>query len=374
MAMAEACVEEAVCYLCLDGGVDKADQSLRRDCACRGTDAGFFHLSCLTEYAAAKSKGCDGRDMNEFRDPWLNCPYCHQYYQNELAIDIASEFALFVRGQYPDDTERQVEALYLKLRALNSMLYRLQPVQKKEAGVIADVLLSLIDRMKNDAPLAYRYSQMEAHAYNTHGLLALHEGSEESARRAVVHFEKSLQVVEAIGDDDGIATAKRNIAIARSKYDDDGSNNEEVLKASQEMYELRLAQSGDNNEYTIIAGKSYAFNLQKANRWGEARELLMKLLATSKQVFGSDHSITKGIEATLKQELLKELQKRYELRVAELDEEIELKIDAGKIFAIDLQKANRREEARELLMKLLATSKHIFGSDHNITKSVESML
>ena len=35
------------CYLCLDGGVDDADQPVRRDCACRGTDAGFVHLACL---------------------------------------------------------------------------------------------------------------------------------------------------------------------------------------------------------------------------------------------------------------------------------------------------------------------------------------
>ena len=39
---------EAVCYLCLDGGVDDEDgQQLRRNCACRGTDAGFVHFSCL---------------------------------------------------------------------------------------------------------------------------------------------------------------------------------------------------------------------------------------------------------------------------------------------------------------------------------------
>jgi hypothetical protein len=76
----------AVCYLCLDVGDDEADQPLRRDCACRGTDAGFVHLSCLTEYAAAKSK--QARDMNSFIEPWRVCPGCHQEYQNEFAIDI----------------------------------------------------------------------------------------------------------------------------------------------------------------------------------------------------------------------------------------------------------------------------------------------
>jgi hypothetical protein len=59
----EESVKEAVCYLCLDGGVDNDDgQPLRRDCACRGTDAGFVHLACLTKYAETKSnKGWDGR-------------------------------------------------------------------------------------------------------------------------------------------------------------------------------------------------------------------------------------------------------------------------------------------------------------------------
>jgi len=64
------------------------------------------------------------------------------------------------------------------------------------------------------------------------------------ARRAVTHFENQLEVNEAIGDDDGITTAKRNIALARSKYE--GDNTVELLNANQELYELRV---GD--EYTI---------------------------------------------------------------------------------------------------------------------------
>jgi len=32
-----------VCYLCLDGEADESGEQLRRDCACRGTDAGFVH-------------------------------------------------------------------------------------------------------------------------------------------------------------------------------------------------------------------------------------------------------------------------------------------------------------------------------------------
>jgi hypothetical protein len=290
---------EAVCYLCLGGDLDDGGQALRRDCACRGSDAGFVHLSCLAGYAATKSKGWDGRLMNEFRKPWRECPSCHQYYQNELGIDIASEFVSFVRRQYPHDTQKQVESLGMKLYALMKMFERLQPVQKIEAGVTANVMLSLIDRMRVVAPLPMRYSQMEANAHYTHGQIALEEGTDESARRAVAHFENQLEVNHAIGNDQGIATSKRNIAIAKSIYES-GNNDEELLKASQKLYELRVAEHGEDHEYTIDAGKNYANDLRKANRETEARELLTKLLVSSKQVFGPDHNITKGIVSALK--------------------------------------------------------------------------
>ena len=287
---------KGVCYLCLGGGVDDdAGQPLRRDCACRGTDAGFVHLSCLTDYAETKSK--QALDLREFRDPWYTCPSCHQKYQNELAIDIANKFVPFVRRQYPDDTQMQVESLYVKLCVLMGMLMRLQPRQKREAGVTADVLLSMIDRMKANA-LLLRYSWFEANAYHVHGMIALQEGTEESARRAVAHFEKYLKVCKTISDADGIATAKQNIAIAKSKYE--GGMNSETLKASEELYEMRVAEHGEGNEYTIEAGKFYAINLQKANREEEARELFTKLLATSKQVLGTNHKTTKNIELSLK--------------------------------------------------------------------------
>jgi copper chaperone CopZ len=178
------------------------------------------------------------------------------------------------------------------------MLDRLQPVQKREAGVTANVLLSLIDRMKGDAPLPKWYSLMEVNAHNAHGRLAFDEGTEESARRAVVHFENDLKVSEAIGDVEGIATAKASIAIAKSKYEG-GSNEEEVFRAFQEVYKMCIAELGEESEYTIRAGEDYAIELQRANRCDEARELLMKLLATSKQVLGSDHCTTKAVASTL---------------------------------------------------------------------------
>jgi hypothetical protein len=138
----------------------------------RGSDAGFVHLSCLAQYAATKS--IRAGDMIEFVKPWRVCPSCHQQYQNKFDVDIATDFSSFVLRQYPDNTQSQVESLHLKLRSLNNMLERLQPVQKREAGVTANVIISLIERMKGEvSPLPMRYSQFEADAFTVHGQIAI---------------------------------------------------------------------------------------------------------------------------------------------------------------------------------------------------------
>jgi hypothetical protein len=103
----------------------------------------FVHLSCLTKYAETKSM--QAVEVTAFRDPWKICPSCRQVYQNQLGNDIVSKFVSFVRRKYPDDTRMQVESLFVKLRALGNMFERLLPVQKREAGVTANVLLSLIN-------------------------------------------------------------------------------------------------------------------------------------------------------------------------------------------------------------------------------------
>jgi len=71
------------------------------------------------------------------------------------------------------------------------------------------------------------------------------------------------------------------------------------LKTSRELYELRIAKYGEEHGYTIIAGKIYTLRLQDANRGDEARELLTKLLATSKRILGPDHNTTESVEAAL---------------------------------------------------------------------------
>ena len=63
----------------------------------------------------------------------------------------------------------------------------------------ANVILSLIDRMKGEvSPLPRRYSEFQAYRSQRSGHIALGERTEESARRAVVHFLNQLKASEAI--------------------------------------------------------------------------------------------------------------------------------------------------------------------------------
>lgn len=115
----------------------------------------------------------------------------------------------------------------------------------------------------------------------------------------MTRFQNKLKVCEAIDDYEVAATAKRNIAHAKSECNS-GINLEEAVKASKELYAKELYDKcinkyGEEDDDTIIyAGKICAAQLRKANRGDEAIELLTKLLTTSIQVFGSDHNITKG--------------------------------------------------------------------------------
>ena len=157
------------CYLCLDGGDDdKAGQPLRRDCACRGTQM----PDLLTSPASLHSQS----PRVSRRVVWMNSGIRGE---NVPAATNTTKTSLqSILRQSLFRSLCQVDSLQVKLRALNSMIDKLQSVQKREAGVTATVLLSLIDRIKSESPpLHMRYSQFQAFAYSTHGLIALDEGN-----------------------------------------------------------------------------------------------------------------------------------------------------------------------------------------------------
>ena len=108
-------------FICLGVDEENDDPPLRRDCSCRGSDAGFVHLECLVENAKNQNTRWNGRDLIEFTRPWEVCPICCKFYQSTLAVDISTEFLTFVQEAYPGDTRKQIEALDMRLGILVTM-------------------------------------------------------------------------------------------------------------------------------------------------------------------------------------------------------------------------------------------------------------
>ena len=258
----------------------------------------FLHCR---EYAKQQSR--------QFAQPWRSCPNCKQYYQNELAVELASEFVAFVEGKYPGDLLKHITALDRKLSALISVADCLEPKQREEAKQIANKILSMIEQMKKEHPfLAKRALKMEAVAYGSLGEIAHMEGTKEGARTAVGYFEKCRDINNSIDDSNGVLAAESNIALAKSEYEGSKANDEEQLEKSRALYELNVEQYGQEDACTIRNGIDLAIDLSNAKIVGcipdakrmiEGERLLTKLAAISKRVHGPDHNVTKDAESTL---------------------------------------------------------------------------
>ena len=112
----------------------------------------------------------------------------------------------------------------------------------------------------------------------------------------VTHFEKVLEINKFIGFAMGAANAMQSIAIAKSKYE---GLTDDLVKVSQDMYELCIVELGEDNGDTINAGMSYAIELKNAHRVIEAEKLLTKLVVISKRAHGSHHNITQNVQLLL---------------------------------------------------------------------------
>merc|ERR1711969_366937 len=85
---------EAVCIICLDRG----DEPLHRNCACRGPTAGFAHMSCLVRYVSSAAA------TNHMR--WHECGTCEQRYFGATQLGLARARWERARGLPEDDSER----------------------------------------------------------------------------------------------------------------------------------------------------------------------------------------------------------------------------------------------------------------------------
>jgi len=298
-------VDVPQCWICHDEGTDESGESLRRDCSCRGSDSGFVHLSCLVGYIKHKTKQWDGRDFDELWKLWQECPRCKQRHQNELRVELATEFVSFVETNYSDNQGMYLIASYEKLTSLTNMTVANKnkcTQASQEANDISNKMLSIIEQIKithDPFLILIRVKYIEPRVYNCLGRIALEEGAKEGAQKALAHFEKYRDLCSASGLIDENPVAEHNISVAKEKCGQVSMCIKKKLEQSQKLYNVLVVKEGEGAINTLICGKNLAKDLYMAHRNREAERLLEKLAETSKQVHGEGHSVTKSIHSEL---------------------------------------------------------------------------
>lgn len=383
--------EGPVCFICLDGSND-TDGPLRRDCVCRGDDAGYAHLKCLVEYAKSESMklnkellpsevamlrnrftmsnpgdckkeekegyetsniqenycvastsgdGGDGiqgrevfisqyglavvcmsrdvrdmcdshfessyaniRNMNILCKSWTECRNCRHRYQKELAVDMANECVSFIDTTYPECRYLRVQSLSNKLSALAEMskgpvivgdfTSLLSPELRDEGRVIGRNIQSLFDH--EPGLLGY----FEKSILNCLGLIVFDGATKESAKEAIMYYEKLLKLYKANGNSMGIHHCESSIANVQFRIGEKDYCRSDMLKeliGNKADYEWSIARHGPEHEYTIFAGVDVAICLASLYRTIKAERLIRKLVPLSSQVLGPHHDTTKRAES-----------------------------------------------------------------------------
>ena len=143
----------APCYICLEDGPDEEGKPLIRECSCRGESSAGYHLSCVINYAKAKTRAAveeyeaGGDDWDFFGHHWMKCVNCKQEYEESLCAELAKGMVDYVASLVSDpDTH------YLHYKAKKDMLTRLSSITEHAKEVQKEIisLLRLWEKRKSD--------------------------------------------------------------------------------------------------------------------------------------------------------------------------------------------------------------------------------
>ncbi|KAL3761499.1 hypothetical protein ACHAWU_006529 [Discostella pseudostelligera] len=295
----------AACWICLDEAQDDAGKTIVRDCACRGNDAGFAHMSCIIRYAEQKCE--QAVNSEEFVAPWGKCPNCDQNYQNDLSIDLSDAFVSFAKrkyeypGNHPYDKMKVMEALKHQIQSNKSSM--LAHLKKGDVSTVAHImqnrihkLLEMVDQTKKELDMdglvheTLMCSEFEAFGYHCLGQLCSLEESEENTDIQVGYYEKARDIYQSVGNEFQVKHMTDFIDSERARLEGDETRQ---LENTKRIYENKKNHFGENSEPAILTGIAYALDLRTANFSIKAERLLIKLEATSRQVYGEEHKCTK---------------------------------------------------------------------------------
>jgi hypothetical protein len=327
------------CWICLceGGDDDDGEETLVRDCSCRGESAGYAHKSCIIQFATMKSTETSAKnhtpqfDMPTFERAWHTCPNCNQQYQNQLRLDIASAYLVFAESTYghPDnngdlDKRKIMNALKVNIDSIlesytGSKLMRaevMKPAHRIQGENLLNKLLSMTLQVKNNTHIAswrhmpkasYEYQEYkkfsrayEAYSYERLGTFYGIDNTKESLGIAIKHWQKALVIFKLIGCESESNFTANQIAKARDLLREGNGTTAPIrqdtkinaVKSSNERYQQDVQAFGEHDQRTIRTGIEFADLLREFD-YIRAERLITKLSDSSRQILGLDHACTK---------------------------------------------------------------------------------
>lgn len=289
--------ENPSCWICLCDEPDEEGGLPIRDCSCRGSDAGYAHLSCLIKYAKAKEEKC----VNELSKVWKQCPGCNQRYQNDLALEMASSCMSFV-GE--DNLYKYIGALQLKKLAFTLLDWRSNTIMMAELKRVNILILQCIESGQLGDLVG-----LKTYCYDELASISLEDKTGEGRSEAILYLEKQLECFDLQDDISGRRRTENWINdIKRGAVDDDSDDMKRKLKQVErdkvelqffrEQYNFALKNKANSLD-RISTGETLADCLRSSFHCIEAERLLKELAQISQRLLGPEHPQTKSVVSDL---------------------------------------------------------------------------
>jgi len=287
-------VDSLCCLFCCSDEPDKDGQPVRKEvCACRG-DAGYFHVSCLVEFAKTKTKAAMDRRHVILRKIWLTCPTCKQEWTGGTLADMSKKCALFVCKKYPDNVELKIHALGIKCDGI--AFSRTSSMEERKCAT--EEVLSAIKESYSGEELPafvlrakmYSHSMLGNIAYERNYLVAAFEHYKqcEATARALGYGENDMQMMRI----------RKQIAAAQCaiRGKDAAATHETMLPILRAIYAKSKEDDGKDSSATLKDGFILADSLCESGQFDEAKELLADLHTKAHRVLGPQYNLTRDIK------------------------------------------------------------------------------
>ena len=251
-------------------------------------------------------------------EPFIVCPNCKQFYDNDVSKALAKACFEFVEEGLKDKENFCFLHHVLYADALTNQLVLLDgenESEKAKGGELIAKFISVLGDMKSQLELEYHEGMLrqrlldkltfvEADGNASIGCFYRKVNSEEGRLKAKEHFEKARDFLKNIHTTEAELTLARmneNISELESELSGKEFHISESLDVNvcQKFYDKCLEMHGQNSYMAIHSGVLLAKALRDERRTIEAERLLCKLIDISRLTLGHDHLSTKEAESFL---------------------------------------------------------------------------